>query len=254
MEAAMSMENVFLRCPRAGWIAGLLLAAILLGAAPPTRAQATSRSCDAEARTGAHPGPACLLAHLQLGSLGGAPVYWTLDSDPDSDALAAPPDASVHGVVVQAFGKTWRFTVGPLQPGSRTGKHLGVVGPIPVDRTLSYDAEFLMSTFSPGMSAPIHLHSGPEAFYAVSGETCLETPDGVQVGRHLGNSMVVRGGPPMLLMALGHQPRQGFALILHDAARPPTTLVHDWAPRGLCQAQLRQGQGSAGLVGVRQEP
>ena len=38
----------------------------------------------------------------------------------------------------------------------------------------------------------------------------------------------------MLLMAIGDRTRQGFALILHDAAQPPTTLVHDWTPKGLC--------------------
>jgi hypothetical protein len=78
------------------------------------------------------------------------------------------------------------------------------------------------------------VHSGPEAFYAISGDTCLETPDGVQVGRGPGNSIVVRGGPPMLLQAIGKEWRRGFALILHDASLPPTTLHDDWTPRNLC--------------------
>lgn len=30
------------------------------------------------------------------------------------------------------------------------------------------------------MSAPIHKHSGPEAFYALDGDTCLEMPGGTQ--------------------------------------------------------------------------
>ena len=33
------------------------------------------------------------------------------------------------------------------------------------------------------MKSAVHRHSGPEAWYTVSGETCLETPDGTQVGR-----------------------------------------------------------------------
>jgi hypothetical protein len=37
--------------------------------------------------------------------------------------------------------------------------------------------------FDPGMTAAIHRHAGPEAFYTVTGETCLETPDGVLTGR-----------------------------------------------------------------------
>lgn len=42
----------------------------------------------------------------------------------------------------------------------------------------------------------------------------------------------------MLLMALGHELRKGFALILHDSSQPPTTLVHNWTPKGLCKAEM----------------
>jgi hypothetical protein len=42
----------------------------------------------------------------------------------------------------------------------------------------------------------------------------------------------------MLLMAIGKVPRLGFALILHDASQPPTTLIHDWYPKGLCERQF----------------
>jgi hypothetical protein len=51
--------------------------------------------------------------------------------------------------------------------------------------------------------------------------------------------MVVRAGPPMLLMAPGPEPRKGFALILHDPSLAPTTLVHHWTPKGLCKVDVR---------------
>lgn len=92
------------------------------------------------------------------------------------------------------------------------------------------------------MTAPLHVHSGPEAFYAVSGDTCLETPDGIKLGRGPGNSLLIEAGPPMLLMAIGKEPRRGFALILHSADQPPTTLIHDWHPPGLCGQQLARDQ------------
>jgi hypothetical protein len=38
----------------------------------------------------------------------------------------------------------------------------------------------------------------------------------------------------MLLMATGSEMRRGFALILHDGSQPPTTMIHDWTPKGLC--------------------
>jgi quercetin dioxygenase-like cupin family protein len=200
-------------------------------------AQATGRKCEEGSMKDEKAGPACLLSHESLGSLDADAVYWNLDKYPSVEA--AQRDKAGSGSVITAFGSIWLFTVGPSASRPTNGEHVAQVGPISVDKNTSYDAEFLKSTFSPGMTAPIHVHSGPEAFYAVSGDSCLETPDGVQVGRGPGNSMTVRGGPPMLLMALGPEPRKGFALILHDPALPPTTLVHNWTPKGLCQAQMR---------------
>jgi quercetin dioxygenase-like cupin family protein len=164
-------------------------------------------------------------------------VYWQLHVY--ADPAAARRDGTANGVVTQAFAKTWLFTIGPKGSSPAPGMLAAEVGPIAVDNDTSYDAEFLQSTFSPGMRAPVHVHSGPEAFYAVSGDTCLETPDGVQFGRGPGNSLVIRAGPPMLLVAPGPEPRRGFALILHDRSLAPTTLVHHWTPKGLCHSADR---------------
>lgn len=214
-------------------IGGLLLAASGSGAL----AQATSRPCSPDAAAEERPGPACLMSHVAVGALPQGEVYWHLYQYPDAAAAGRAKPAS--GAVVAAFGHTWLFTVGAKDEQLAGGRHVADVGPIGVSAGPSYDAEFLKSTFSAGMTAPIHVHSGPEAFYAVSGDTCLETPDGVQLGRGPGNSLVIRGGPPMLLMAPGPEPRKGFALILHDRAQPPTTLVQHWTPKGLCQAAMR---------------
>lgn len=215
----------------------VLAALTLLTLSPTAFGQATSRHCEDGTAKEEQAGPACLLAHESLGSLNAESVYWHLDKYPSVDQAQANKGRS--GSVIKAFGSVWLFTVGPLASRPVNGEHVAQVGPILVDRNTSYDAEFLKSTFTPGMTAPIHVHSGPEAFYAISGDSCLETPDGVQVARGPGNSMTVRGGPPMLLMALGNEPRKGFALILHDASLPPTTLVHQWTPKGLCTQALK---------------
>jgi hypothetical protein len=212
-------------------LAGLMVAAGTSSAL----AQATSRTCVAGADE--HPGPACLMAHLPLGKLQGPSVYWQLYTYPD--LASARREQPANGVVTAAFGQVWLFVVGPKGSVHAHGERVGEVGPIPVDSDAAYAAEFLKSTFSPGMDAPVHVHSGPEAFYAISGDTCLETPEGVQFGRGPGNSLVVRGGPPMLLMAPGPAPRKGFAMILHDSALAPTTLVKHWTPKGLCRMQPR---------------
>ncbi|MDF0490316.1 hypothetical protein PX554_19500 [Sphingomonas sp. H39-1-10] len=217
----------------------LLPGLVLLGAitlASPALGQATTRACGVEETVG----PACLLSRREFPSLPSGPLYWHLDRFASKDA--AERTAITTSSVVEAFGSVWLFTIERQAWRPKSGKHVSNVGPLPVQPASTYAAEYLRSIFSPGMTAPLHVHSGPEAFYAVSGDTCLETPDGIQLGRGPGNSLSIKGGPPMLLMAIGKIPRRGFALILHDANQPPTTLVHDWHPQGLCDRQLSSEQ------------
>jgi quercetin dioxygenase-like cupin family protein len=194
-------------------------------------AQATSRTCAGEA--GETPGPACLAAHQDLGALPRGPLYWSIYTF--ADAAAAQNARPPHGAVVEAFGQTWLFDVGAKGHEITGGRHLTDIGPLPIDDASGdFSAEYLKSTFTPGMTAPVHVHSGPEAFYALGGASCLETPDGVQVARGPGHSLMVRRGPPMLLAAIGAEKRQGFALILHGKDSPPTTLTSSWMPAGRC--------------------
>lgn len=211
----------------------LLVGIITIAAAAPSAvwAQATTRQCGAVEEAG----PACLLTSKKLSSLRGK-VFWHLDRFSSRDA--AEKAVSSSGVVVDAFGSTWLFTLAKAGWRPHGGKHVSTIGPLPITPASAYSAEYLRSIFNPGTTAPLHVHSGPEAFFAVSGDTCLETPDGVQTGRGPGNSMMIKAGPPMLLMAIGKVPRLGFALILHDASQPPTTLTQMWNPVGLCAQQF----------------
>lgn len=202
------------------------------------RAQATTRQCSAVEEAG----PACLLARTELASLPSGQIFWHLDRFPSN---AAAEDAGTPtSAVVESFGSTWLFTLASSGWRAKGGEHVAKVGPLPVAEGPSLAAEYLRSIFKPGATAPLHNHSGPEAFYALTGDTCLETPDGVQVGRGSGNILIIRAGPPMLLMAVGKGVRRGFALILHDAHQAPTTLTQAWQPKGLCARQLLDDQGS----------
>ncbi|PIB93809.1 hypothetical protein [Caulobacter sp. FWC2] len=219
------------------WISAKALArflgslALVVLAPLTVHAQATSRTCSGQA--GETPGPACLVAHQELGALPKTPLYWSIYTF--ADVAAAERAKPSHGAVVQAFGRVWLFDLGAKGRRLAGGDHLADVGPLPIEAPRGdFSAEYLKSTFAPGMTAPVHVHSGPEAFYAISGASCLETPEGVQVARGAGHSLLVRQGPPMLLMAIGQDTRQGFALILHGEGSPPTTLTSAWAPKGLC--------------------
>src|SRR5215216_7685842 len=109
------------------------------------------------------------------------------------------------------------------------------IGPLPVVAGENYSVQYMEAIFTPGMTAPSHTHAGPEAWYTVSGETCLETSDGKQVGRAGGEHVIVPGGPPMHLTATGTETRRALVLILHESSLPPTTPVHDWSPKGICR-------------------
>jgi len=71
----------------------------------------------------------------------------------------------------------------------------------------------------PGDSSRIHTHAGPEAWYVIAGEQCLETSAGV-LRLKAGQGGAVVSDIPMLLHVTGSTIRHSFALVIHDGARP----------------------------------
>ena len=152
--------------------------------------------------------------------------------------MAAEKSKSARGVVLEVFGKVWLLTIADAGWRSAGGTHVAEIGPLTVVPGRPYTAQFMEAVFQPGMTARVHRHSGPEAWYTVSGETCLETPDGSMVGRAGGRHVIVPEGPPMALMATGSETRRALVLILHDSAQPHTSPAPDWTPKGLCKGGL----------------
>jgi quercetin dioxygenase-like cupin family protein len=136
-----------------------------------------------------------------------------------------------------SLGRVWLFTIDAAGWHASGGERIAQIGPLPVESAVSYSAQYMEAIFAPGMTAPAHRHSGPEAWYTLSGETCLETPDGTMIGRAGGSHVIVPGGPPMHLTATGTETRRALVLILHDSTQPPTTPAPDWTPKGLCAAR-----------------
>ena len=169
-----------------------------------------------------------------VGTLPSETVFWHLDTFPSRAAAEAAKAGG--GTVVESLGKFWLFTIAGRDWRSSSGDHVADIGPLPVRPGVAYSAMYMEAIFTPGMTANSHTHSGPEAWYTLAGETCLETPDGVMVGRAGGPPVIVPAGPPMHLTATGTVERRSIVLILHDASQPATTVTHAWTPKGLCKA------------------
>jgi quercetin dioxygenase-like cupin family protein len=166
-----------------------------------------------------------------VGSLTELAVFWHLDVYPTRAAAEAAKGP--RGTVVESLGKVWLLTIEKAGWRPAGGERAAEIGPLEVIAGETYSAQYMETIFNPGMTAPEHTHSGPEAWYTLAGETCLETPQGKQVGRP-GQYVIVPAGPPMHLTATGNEQRRGLALILHLSSQPATTPEHEWTPKGLC--------------------
>ena len=174
-----------------------------------------------------------ITANAPVGKLPQQPIFWHLDTYPTrSEAEAAK---GLRGTVVESLGKVWLLTIDIAGWRPSSGARVAEIGPLPVKAEARYSAQYMEAIFTPGMTAPAHRHPGPEAWYTLAGETCLETPEGKMIGRAGGSHVIVPGGPPMHLTATGTETRRALVLILHDSSQPPTSPAHDWAPKGLCR-------------------
>jgi len=173
-----------------------------------------------------------IIAHQPVGQLT-PQTFWYLDTYPTLSA--AESAKGPHGTVVESLGKIWLLTVEGSEWRASGGERIAKIGPHPIVAGEEYSAQYMEAILNLGMTSSIHNHAGPEAWYTLAGETCLETPEGKYVGRAGGDPVIVPGGPPMLLTATGTVQRRAVVLVLHQSSKPPTTLVHDWTPNGLCK-------------------
>jgi quercetin dioxygenase-like cupin family protein len=157
----------------------------------------------------------CYLTAIEaLGALPEGAWFWHLHTYPTRAAAEAAKGA--RGTVVESFGKVWLYTIAEerwLPPG---GERVAVIGPLPIVAGKQYTARYMEAVFSPGMRARPHRHSGPEAWYVISGTQCLETPEGITIA-HAGEGAIVAAGPPMSLASVGTETRRSVLLVLHDS-------------------------------------
>jgi hypothetical protein len=169
-----------------------------------------------------------------VGALPNEPVYWHLYTYPSRAAAEAV--AHAHETVIESLGRVWLMNIAPAGWRPPNGERVAVIGPLPVKARQNYTAQYMEAIFPPGFKSPVHRHPGPEAWYTIAGEVCLETPEGKSVGRAGDKGgVIVRGGLPMRLSVIGTEQRRSLVLILHDSSKPHTVLASDWTPKGLCK-------------------
>jgi quercetin dioxygenase-like cupin family protein len=157
-------------------------------------------------------------------------VYWHLRAFPNRKAADAA--RSAIGIVVEEDGRVWLSEFGARNAAPRGGKAIAVVGPLELPAATSYSAVLSYAVMRPGDNSRVHTHAGPEGWYVLAGEQCLETPDGANRAR-AGGTMTVRSNIPMELNVTGTKVRRAFALVIHDAAGQRGT-PSDWKPSGTC--------------------
>lgn len=159
-----------------------------------------------------------------------ASVYWHLRAFPNRKTAEAAKSAA--GIVVEEGGRVWLSEFGPRNTVPRGGEAIAIVGPLQLPAAKSYAAVLSYAVMRPGDSSRVHTHPGPEGWYVLAGEQCLETPDGADRAR-AGETMTVRSNIPMALNVTGTTLRRAFALVIHDSAQPRGT-PSDWKPSGAC--------------------
>jgi quercetin dioxygenase-like cupin family protein len=159
-----------------------------------------------------------------------ASVYWHLRSFPSR--ATAEEARSASGIVVEEDGRVWLSEFGPRHIAARRGQAIAVVGPLQLPAAKSYTAVLSYAVMRPGDKSRVHTHPGPEGWYVLTGEQCLETPAGA-IRAGAGRTMTVRANIPMELSVTGKAIRHAFALVIHDSTQERGKRSA-WTPPGAC--------------------
>jgi len=152
------------------------------------------------------------------------PAFWHIDRfDSLARARAAVGPASM---AFDAAGASWLMTIESDTSDHHGGSHVAHVGPLPLPRATRHAMLVQSAVFTPGMYSLVHHHSGVEAVYVIDGEACYETPTRASTLRK-GETLTLPGGTPMRAVVTGSTPRHVLAVIVHDAAQPPTVRMEE---------------------------
>jgi quercetin dioxygenase-like cupin family protein len=161
--------------------------------------------------------------------------FWHLNKFQTKETAEA---VGQNGVVVEADGKFWLFSFGLKNAAPKQGERVISVGPLPLvseklPRASSYEIVAYYAVMRPKEYTGVHIHTGPEVWYVLEGEQCLETPAGA-IKIHAGEGMFAPPMTPMRLTNNGSTLRRAFFLVIHDATQPWNIPTDEWKPTGAC--------------------
>jgi len=138
-----------------------------------------------------------ILLQKKFSSLPPGPLVWRFENFPT--VKAAQGASTAASVVVEAAGKVWLLTLAEKGGRSNSGTFVAeteLFPPIPPGP--SYNIVVAEADLGPEANVMTHKHSGPETWYLLSGEQCLELPDRALRARA---GMILRS--PLILSSTG---------------------------------------------------
>jgi quercetin dioxygenase-like cupin family protein len=158
-------------------------------------------------------------------------VYWHIDRfDSLEDAKKA---AGANGVAAEAHGGVWLMTVEGKTKNHRGGRHVALIGPLTLPAAGGYTMRVASSLLKQGASTPVHAHSGPEVWYILVGEQCLETQNSARRLK-AGEYFVLPTGQIHRGRVQSAEMRGTLALVLHDTKQPASRDLTNAPPLTAC--------------------
>ena len=158
------------------------------------------------------------LAEKKVTELPAGPLFWRLENFPavaQAQAAAGPT-----GLVAEARGKVWLFTLGTAGGASAGGTKVAEVGPIPSVVATQYLLRINEASGPPGSITAVHTHPGSEAFYILAGESSSRTPHGVMRVK-AGETAAGHGADvPMQVSSTGATDLHSLVMFVLDAGKP----------------------------------
>lgn len=156
-------------------------------------------------------------------------IYWHIYEFPSRDAAISEGARHRWAAVTEIHSRTWLYILGGPTESFAGGIPRAVIGPLKVQPGIQI-AHFAAAIFPPGMRTRVHSHPGPEAFYVVEGQQCMETPTDRQMIPAGGTYIVERG--PHIQAAPGG--RRNLVLILAPEGAASVIPGGNWRPTSFC--------------------